>query len=153
MSLLGFCQWLEQTGLSAAIRESTWAFPIVESVHVLALCLFGMLILIDLRVLDLALTRVPAPEVVSDLTPWMIAGLVVMILSGILTFLNAPVDYYNNAMFRIKMVLLLLVAGNASIRRARRWHNAALTRSLSLMLWAGVIVAGRMITYNLLAPN
>jgi hypothetical protein len=153
MSLLGFCQWLEQTGLSAAIRESAWAFPIVESVHVLALCLFGMLILIDLRVLDLALTRVPAPELAADLTPWMIAGLVVMILSGILTFLNAPVDYYNNATFRIKMVLLLLVAGNASLRRARRWRNAAFARSLSLMLWAGIIVAGRMITYNLLATN
>ena len=82
MSLLGFCEWLEQTSLSAAIRESAWAFPIIESVHVLALCLFGLLILIDLRVLGLALTRVPAPEVAEDLTPWMTLGLVVVIVSA-----------------------------------------------------------------------
>ena len=153
MSLLGFCQWLEQTRLSAAIRESAWAFPIVESAHVLALCLFGLIFLIDLRVLDLALARLPALEVAEDLTPWMMAGLIVVIVSGILVFLNGPVDYYNNTIFRLKMMLLVLVAGNAWALRGRRWRNKAIARSLSLLLWAGIIVAGRMITYNSFGTN
>jgi uncharacterized protein DUF6644 len=156
MSLFGFCQWLEQTSLSVAIRESAWAFPIIESVHVLALCVFGMAILMDLRVLGMALTRVTAAEIAADLTPWMAAGVVVVVVSGILTFLNAPLEYYNNIAFRIKIIMLLLVAFNAWVLRARRSHSgrkAAFARSVSLVLWAGIIVAGRMITYATLGSN
>ena len=156
MSLFGFCQWLEQTGLSVAIRESAWAFPIIESVHVLGLCLFGMAILMDFRVLGLALRRVPAAEIAADLMPWMTAGIVVVVVSGILTFLNTPVEYCNNTVFRIKVIMLLLVAVNAWVLRARRLRQgrkAAFARSVSLVLWAGIIVAGRMITYSLLGSN
>src|SRR4029079_14707119 len=134
MSLLGFCQWLEQTSLSVAIRESSWGFPIIESVHAVGLCLFGMAILMDLRVLGLALTRVPAREISLDLAPWMRAGVVIMMVSGILVFLNTPVEYYNNSVFRIKVILLLLVAVNAwALRRGRR---TAIACSVSLALWA-----------------
>ena len=156
MSLFGFCQWLEQTSLSVAIRESAWAFPIVESVHVLGLCLFGMAILMDFRVLGLALRRVPAAEIAADLMPWMTAGILVVVVSGILTFLNTPVEYYNNTVFRIKVIMLLLVAVNAWILRARRsqqGRKAVFARCVSLVLWAGIIVAGRMITYTLLGSN
>jgi len=151
MSLLGFCQWLEQTSLSVAIRESSWGFPIIESVHALGLCLFGMAILMDLRVLRLALTRVPAREIAVDLAPWMTAGLVIMMVSGILVFLNTPVEYYNNIVFRIKVILLLLVAVNAwALRRGGR---TAIACSVSLALWAAIILASRMITYSLLGPS
>jgi uncharacterized membrane protein len=151
MSLLGFCQWLEQTSLSVAIRESSWGFPIIESVHALGLCLFGMAILMDLRVLRLALTRVPAREIAVDLAPWMRAGLVIMLVSGILVFLNAPVEYYNNTVFRIKVSLLLLVAVNAwALRRGR---TTAIACTVSLALWAAIILASRMIPYSLLAPS
>jgi hypothetical protein len=152
MSLFGFCQWLEQTRLSVAIRESAWGFPIIESVHVLGLCLFGFAILMDLRVLGVALTRVPAAEIAAGLTAWMRAGIVVVVVSGILIFLNTPVEYYNNTIFRIKVIMLLLIAVNAWVLRARRsqqGRNAVLARAVSLVLWAGIIVAGRMITYTL----
>jgi hypothetical protein len=148
MSLLGFFQWLEQTSLSVAIRESTWGFPIIESVHTLGLCLFGMAILMDLRVLRMALTRVPAREIAVDLAPWMTAGLVIMMVSGILVFLNTPVEYYNNTVFRIKVILLLLVAVNAWAFRAGR--KTAIACSVSLALWAAIILASRLITYSLL---
>jgi uncharacterized protein YacL len=147
MSLQGFCQWLEGTGLSVAIRESAWGFPIIESVHVLGLCLFGMAVLVDLRLLNVTLRRLPMSEVTTQLAPWVTAGIVVMMVSGILTFLNTPVDYYNNTLFRIKVVLLLLVGVNASLFRAGAGRKAAVT--LSLILWAGVVVAGRLIAYHL----
>jgi uncharacterized protein DUF6644 len=152
MSLFGFCQWLEQTRLSVAIRESAWGFPIIESVHVLGLCLFGFAILMDLRVLGVALIRVPAAEIAAGLTAWMRAGIVVVVVSGIFIFLNTPVEYYNNTIFRIKVIMLLLIAVNAWVLRARRFQhgrNAIFARALSLVLWAGIIVAGRMITYTL----
>ena len=75
MSLLRFCQWLEETSLSVAIRESSWGFPIIESVHVVGLCLFGMAILVDLRVLNVTLKRVPVSEVTTQLLPWVTARL------------------------------------------------------------------------------
>jgi hypothetical protein len=50
--LLKFCQWLADTQGSIALHESLWGYPIVESVHVLALCLFlGFAILLDLRLM------------------------------------------------------------------------------------------------------
>jgi hypothetical protein len=152
MSLFGFCQWLEQTRLSVAIRESPWGFPIIESVHVLGLCLFGFAILMDLRVLGVALIRVPAAEIAAGLTAWMRAGIVVVVVSGILIFLNTPVEYYNNTIFRIKVIMLLLIAVNAwvlRVRRSQQGRNAIFARAVSLVLWAGIIVAGRMITYTL----
>ena len=58
MSLLGWCQWLEQTPLAIAISESVWLFPIIEGSHILALPLsVGMIVMFDLRLLGLALSR------------------------------------------------------------------------------------------------
>jgi hypothetical protein len=154
MSLLGFCQWLEQTSASVAIRESAWGYPIVESVHALGLCLFGMAILMDLRVLGLSFRRVPPVEIAAALMPWMTAGVVVMMVSGILTFLNAPLVYYNNTVFRIKVILLLLVAVNAAVTaRLLRGRKTALACSVSLALWGAIIVAGRLIPYSLLGAS
>src|SRR5262247_2067503 len=49
-TLLSFCQWLGDTSFSIGIRESTWIYPVIESVHVLSLCVFvGLLLLWDLR--------------------------------------------------------------------------------------------------------
>ena len=127
MSLLGFCQWLEQTSLSVAIRESAWGFPIIESVHALGLCLFGMAILMNLRALGLALTRVPAREIAVGLAPWMTAGLVIMLGSGILVAVNAW-----------------------ALRGGRR---TAIGCSVSLALWAAIILASRMIPYSLLGAS
>ena len=137
--------------MSVAIRDSAWAYPIIESVHVLGLCLLGMVILMDLRVLGVALTGVPAEEITAGLTPWMRVGVVAVIASGILTFLNNPVEYYTNTVFRAKMFMLLLLAVNAFVLRAGHFQQgprAAVARTVSLVLWAGIIVAGRMITYS-----
>jgi hypothetical protein len=152
MSLLVLCQWLEDTALSNAIRESSWAFPTIESIHVFGLCLFGIAVLMDFRVLKMALSRVTVAEL-AQLTPWATAGIIVMLVSGGLTFLNAPVDYYNNTLFRIKLLLLLLVGFNAWLLRAGVHRHVAVARGLSLLLWGGVVIAGRMITYHLLGPQ
>ena len=54
MSLLPFCQWLADTPGSIALHESLFMYPLVESAHVLTLCLFlGMAIMFDLRLLGL----------------------------------------------------------------------------------------------------
>ena len=69
MSLLPFCQWLAETPGSIALRESLYMYPLVESAHVLTLCLFlGMTIMFDLRLLGVTLTGVPMAEIRNSLS-------------------------------------------------------------------------------------
>ena len=162
MSLLGFCQWLAGTGPSIALHESLYMYPLVESVHVLTLCLFvGMSVLLDLRLLGVTLRRVPASEVIARLVPWMTAGFVVMLTTGVLLFYAIPVRSYQNIFFRLKMIMLVLAGVNAWVfhanvhRRVADWDVAAkppraarLAGIVSLVLWAVIVVSGRMIAYN-----
>ena len=114
MSLLGFCQWLEKTPWSIALHESLWVYPIVESVHVLTLCLFlGTAVMLDLRLLGVTMRRIPVSEVMGQLLPWTTAGFALMVLSGGLLFYAIPVRTYLNVFFRIKIVMLILAGLNA----------------------------------------
>src|SRR3954471_22001618 len=80
MSLLPFCEWLASTPGSIALHESLFMYPLVESVHVLTLCLFvGMTLMLDLRLTGAVLQRVPVTDVVSRLRPWMFVGFAVMV--------------------------------------------------------------------------
>jgi hypothetical protein len=167
MSLLGFCQWLGNTPGSIALHESIWAYPIVESVHVLTLCLFlGLTVMLDLRLLGAAMARTPASEVLARLLPWISVGFAVMVASGALLFFAIPVKTYLNIFFRIKVAFLVLAGVNVAVfqrtisRSMRRWDidpvppfQARLAGGISLVLWAGIVVAGRMIAYNWFDKN
>ena len=167
MSLLSFCEWLAHTPGSIALHESTWGYPFVESVHVLALCLFlGLAIMLDLRLLGLTMRNVPVSAVADGLLPWTVAGFVVMILSGALLFYGVPVRTYQNVFFRVKVVLLVLSGLNAWVfhstvyRNVTQWDlqpvppaRARMAGALSLFFWTGVVAAGRMIAYNWFAQS
>lgn len=162
MSLLKVCQWLAATDWSVALHESVYAYPVVESVHVWALCLFlGMAILLDLRLVGVLMREVPVSQVARRLLPWTVAGFAVMIASGILLFFAIPVRTYQNIFFRAKVVLLILAGINAWVFHATIWRRVAswdldpipprasrVAGFASLVLWAGIVFAGRMIAYN-----
>jgi hypothetical protein len=166
MSLLGFCQWLEKTPWSVALHESLWVYPIVESLHVLTLSLFlGTAVMLDLRLLGLTMRRVPVSEAARQLLPWTAAGFALMVISGALLFYAIPVRTYLNIFFRIKVVMLILSGLNVwcfhstVYRRVAEWdldpvppRGARVAAALSLLLWAGIVVAGRMIAYNWFDP-
>ena len=87
MSLLSFCQWLGSTPGSVALHESLFAYPLVETVHVLALCLFlGFAVLLDLRLLGVLLRRMAASEVAGRVLPWTVAGFALMVITGLVLF-------------------------------------------------------------------
>jgi hypothetical protein len=162
MSLLGLCQWLAETRGSVALHESIYMYPLVESVHVLTLCIFvGMSVLLDLRLMGVMLPQVRASEMAARLLPWMKSGFAVMIITGVLLFYAIPVRSFHNIFFRAKMIALVLAGLNAWIfqvgirRRTAEWdlqpsppRAARLAGIASLALWAVIIVAGRMIAYN-----
>ena len=162
MSLLSICQWIENTASSTAIRESTWVFPIIETTHVLALSLsVGLLVVSDLRLTGFVMRRRPASEVFRQLAPWMLAGFSIMFASGLLLFWSQAAKAYDSVFFRIKLVLLLLAGVNAAVyhftiyRRIEEWENklippagARMAGWLSLVIWAGIIAAGRTMAYT-----
>jgi hypothetical protein len=162
MSLLPFCQWLADTPWSIALHESLFMYPLVESAHVLTLCVFvGMSVMLDLRLLGFTLRSVPVTEITARLLPWMKAGFVMMVITGLLLFYAIPVRSYQNIFFRMKLVFLVLAGLNAFYfhegiyKSVDRWNSdttapkrARFAGATSLILWACIIVAGRMIAYN-----
>jgi len=157
-----FAQWLATTSGSIALRESIYMYPIVESVHVLTICVFvGFASILDLRLIGVMLRRVPVSEVARRLLPWMIGGFAIMITTGSLLFYATPIRSYYSIWFRTKMILLVVAGLNAWVFHARIWRSVAswdldpvmptaarVAGMASLVLWAGIIVTGRMIAYN-----
>jgi hypothetical protein len=162
MSLLSICQWIQNTEFSTSLRESTYVFPIIETTHVLALSLsVGLLVVSDLRLTGIALARRPASEVFRQLAPWMLAGFAIMFASGLLLFWSQAFKAYTSVFFRAKLLLLALAAVNACVyhltvyRRMNEWENklvpprqARMAGWLSLIIWTGVIAAGRTMAYT-----
>ena len=162
MSLLGLFEWLAATPGSIALHESRYAFLIILTLHVLTLSVFvGAAVMIDLRLLGLTMRQIPASQVVSRLAPWAAGGFVVMIVTGSLLFYASPVDRYLNYFFRAKMTMLVLAGLNVWLFHRRMYRNIAewdrdpvpplgvqLTGGVSLALWAGMILAGRMMAYQ-----
>jgi predicted DNA repair protein MutK len=162
MSLLPFCQWLAETPGSVALRESLYMYPLVESAHVLTLCVFlGTAVMFDLRLLGITLTKVPTSQLKRRLGPWITGGFIVMMTTGVLLFHANPVRSYQSLWFRMKVVALVLAGLNAFVfhrtidQRIDEWDQdpvpptaARIAGARSLVLWAIVVVAGRMIAYN-----
>src|SRR6478672_5719057 len=134
-------EWLAGTSGSVSLHESVYLWPAIESVHVLTLGLFvGFSAILDLRLLGLSFTNVPA---------------------GKLVFYGNPLHFYHNIFFRLKLVMLILAGINVWVfhrgvwRTIERWGMAAATPraaklagAASLVLWMSIIVAGRLIAYN-----
>ena len=162
MTLLSLLEWLASTRWSIDLHESLYMYPLVESTHVLSLTLFvGLTAMMDLRLLGLTMRAVPVSQVTTRLLPWIRIGFGVMMFTGVLLFYAIPVRNYQNIFFRVKMVLLVLAGLNVwyfhtrTERTVDAWDLAARTPKAarvaaiaSLVLWASVVVTGRMIAYN-----
>ena len=157
MSLLSFFEWCEETAVGHAIRDSLWLFPVIESVHLLALALIGGAILVvDLRLLGLGLRRQPVAQLARDAQPWLIGGLLVMVSTGILLFLSESIKCYYSPPFWYKMrFLLLAIVFTFTVRRKVSTADETRMRPLwsklvalvSLGLWFGVGFSGRWIAF------
>lgn len=166
MSLANFLRWLHDTGFSITLRESTWAEPIIETIHVLTLTLFlGFAVLLDLRLLGVCLRRRSVAVVLQQLNPVLVGAFGVMVVSGALLFCGDPVAFYSTIFFRAKMVMLLVAGANVLVfnltigRKVNEWgldsklpRGAKVAAVLSLVLWVAIVAAGRAIAYALPPP-
>jgi hypothetical protein len=155
------CQILYDSHFGTMIRESDNAFSVIESVHVLSITLLvGTIAILDLRMLGLVLREIRVSRIACAVLPLTWAGFALMLTSGFLLFWAEAAKNYLNPAFRVKMVLLLLVGLNPLIfhttvyRRVAEWEiehqspwRARAAACVSILLWSGVIVAGRAIAY------
>ena len=120
-----------------------------------------MTMILDLRLTGLALRRVPVADVVERLQPWMFLGFVVMVVSGVMLFYAIPGAVLPEHLFQDQVHLPRPRGLNAMtfhtgiFRNVASWGRDAQPPSrarfagiASLVLWAVVIITGRMIAYN-----
>jgi len=156
--LLPYFQWLEQFWLGRFIVDSNWLFPVIESVHLIALAVLGgTVMIVDLRLLGLGLKHRAVNEIAREARPWMILAVVVMISTGLPLFLSEPIKCYYSPAFWVKMwtlavALLYTYTIRTKTTRMEFVHNTArrqvMVGALSIALWFTVAAAGRWIGFS-----
>ncbi len=147
--------WISGSPIAAWVNSSGMIWPTLESIHFVSLCvLVGSLLIIDLRLIGFYRDRCAAT--VEVLVRLSVASFGVNFLTGALFFAGNTPKYLNNSAFTLKLILIALAGLNAIYYRLRLSHlvdTNEVTRAsvgvgyLSLLLWTGVIICGRMITF------
>ena len=153
---------LEDTGFATGVRNSLYWFPILESVHVMALSVVvGTITVVDLRLLGIASRQRPFERLSDELLGWTWGAFGVSAITGAMMFMTNARVYAANTPFRIKLVLLALAALNMMAfhltagRTVRLWDRqpsapplGKIAAALSLALWMAIIVAGRVVGFT-----
>jgi hypothetical protein len=156
-----FFSSLEQLPIAVTIAENGWYFPLIESVHVMALAVvFGSISMLDLRLLGVRLADRDVADLTREILPWTWVAFVVAAITGSLLFASAATRYMYLWPLQLKMLLLLAAGINMLVfhflpyRSVARWGKnpvpplaARLAGGISLVLWIGVVAAGRLIGF------
>lgn len=136
------------------LNNNEWAFPLAECVHIAAMALsVGTIVLVDLRLLGVGLRRQTVAQLLAETEVWTLAGLAIVIASGLVIFSSDPVAYLRNGAFLFKMAALLIaIVYNYTIHRmvARRTAPPIankLAGGVSLALWCSLVFAGIFIAF------
>jgi Family of unknown function (DUF6644) len=156
-----FCTWLTTTALSNAFQDSTWFVPTVQTVHILSVAiLLTTVFVVSLRLIGLPAGRQPLAELIrSSLQPiWM--SLTVLLLTGILLIITEPARELLNWVFRVKMVLVCVLAILVWLLQKRNLRAASGADSsleggftarvmglVLLLVGTALVTAGRWIAY------
>ena len=157
-ALWHFAQWSEATALGRTIRNSEYAFPMIEFVHLAGLAIIGGAVLIvDMRLLGFGLKKTSVAQLAKDAQPWVTGSLIVMLLSGAALYSSEATKCYQSPAFWIKMIALALaMMFTYTIRR----RTAAADEQgispfacksvgvLSIALWFTVAWGGRWIGFG-----
>ena len=182
MSFRFVFEWLSELSSSIALREAYNVYPWLLTSHVISTSWFaGLVIMMDLRLAGIGNLSTPLVQTQKRLSPWQMTTMVISFSTGGLLFYGDPMRFYPNFWFWLKMLLMLLAAVNAvafhmtiykealekleaKLADARRswvsWdfsgvvpYKARVAGFLSLVLWATIIISGRMIAYSALVPQ
>lgn len=150
-----------QTGALWVLTNIPGFPPIIQAIHILGISvIMGTVVMLDLRILGLAVRSQGISEMTQRLLPWVWWALSVNLISGAFFVFGRPVRYFNNPIFGWKLsfllpaILLTLFFHLMSRRQPNYWElnaqrvwTARGIALLSLGLWIMVAMAGRWIAY------
>ena len=153
--LLPFFQWLDTLRVGDWISTSSYAAPLINVAHILALVMvFGSLFIVDVRLLGHGMTQQPVAEVARAARPWLIGALICMLLTGVPQLLSLPIRQYYSPFFWFKMRLLLFtLIFTFTLRHKVTMADEArvgpvwgkVVGLVSIALWTWIAVEGRLI--------
>lgn len=139
------------------LRESIWAYPAVNALHIVAIALLlGATVILDARLLGFA-AQVPVAHVARAAWPFAVGGVLLALATGPMLFIVQPAEYLVNPAFFWKFVLLGAALTNVAlfhlsfpgVLRGERPVSTGVkaVAALSLLLWLAVLFAGRLIAF------
>jgi hypothetical protein len=152
---------IEALPVARMMRESLWAYPIVETIHIVGfVILVGSVVMFDLRVLGLS-KNLSVRALSRHMLPWSVGALVLIVPTGFLMFTAHATDFLGNRTFQLKMALLMAAGINAVIFRTGPYQTVAhwdvgtrapisaqLSVAASIVLWVAIISCGRLLAYT-----
>ena len=159
MNLTALAAALEASSLGAWMRGSDWAYPVANLAHLLGLVLLiGPMLLLDLRLLGAA-RQYPVRALTATLTPWAMAGLLLLLPSGAMMFTADAGPLLGNSLLQVKLLLIALGIANALAFRwlwstsLDDWDRVPplagrLQAALSALCWLAAATLGRLIAYG-----
>jgi hypothetical protein len=163
MQLHDLIAFFEDSALADNIRENDLLFPLIESIHVVAISLVvGSILFVDLRLLGLASVHRSVSRVTSGILALTWTAFAVAVTSGGLLFISNATKYLANPYFVAKLLLIaaagvnMMVFHGISARDLPQWENKArlplsarLAGGLSILLWIAVVACGRWIGFTM----
>ena len=163
MILQGLWQGLENSALGQYVAASSWAFPTIETVHVIAIVtVVGSIAVMDLRLLGVASKECAVTEMSKDTLPWTWGAFVIAMISGTLLFISKATTYMVNPFFLWKMVLIAIAGINMGIFHVFTWRTVKnwdvgcevpragkIAGGVSLGFWVIVVFVARAIGFTL----
>lgn len=155
-----FWATLAASDFASFVRENAWAYPLLETLHMVGLALtVGGIILFDLRLMGLA-RDISLSALARHVLRFVLLGIAINVTTGLAMFASDAVEFASNASLQVKLVLIGLAFLNAGLyqagpaRASAAWDRGVappsrvrLQGALSLMLWLAVVTAGRMMAY------
>jgi hypothetical protein len=154
-----FLLWLPTTRVAGLMNDTTWAWPVAESLHFIGLSLLiGTVGSFDLRLMGLG-KGIPIAAL-HRLIPWGIAGYIVNVLTGLSFFSAAPFLFAYNPSFHLKVLFMALAGVNVMLFYTTMFRKvtelgagqsaplaARIIGGVSLVSWLVVITCGRLLTF------
>jgi len=147
--------WIADTPVADWVNSSAYVWPILECIHFASLCVFfGSLLIIDLRLIGFY--REPCASTVRFLIRLSLLAFSANFATGVLFFAGNTFKYIDNPAFELKLFFIMLAGINVLFYKLRLGHlvdtegvswSSIGVGYLSLALWTGVIICGRMITF------
>lgn len=130
---------LRETPIIQQAVESVWVFAVIEAAHLLSLAVIGGAVLaLNLRLLGLVLTDEAAALVERRTRPWLHAGVIGGLSTGVAMGIMNATGLYGSVAFFVKMVALLaaILFSYAVVREVVREREAPSRTAIAVGLAA-----------------